>query len=82
MEQNNIQYSSLLRRRAVEARTGLSRSGIYDRLNPLSPRFDASFPRPVKLGQHAIGFVEAEVDRWIQSLIAKRDEPHKGVAQR
>jgi prophage regulatory protein len=51
----------------LKNQTGKSRSSIYDTLNPKSPRYDASFPRPVKLGARAIGFYESEVQAWIES---------------
>jgi prophage regulatory protein len=71
----NINQNALviLRRRQLEGRTGLSRSTIYDRLDPKSPRYDPLFPRPIKLGGSAIGFVESEVDAWIAIQIKERD---------
>jgi prophage regulatory protein len=36
---------------------------------------DGAFPKPIKLGQgHSVGFVESEIDEWIEKLISKRDE--------
>ncbi|MBF8744981.1 MULTISPECIES: helix-turn-helix transcriptional regulator [Pseudomonas] len=49
----------------VEAMTGYSRSAIYDRLNPKSPRYDKDFPRPFKIGLSAVGWLESAVDDWI-----------------
>lgn len=63
----------ILRRKDVEQRTGLSRSGIYDKVSVKSPRHDASFPRQIRLGNGAVGWVEQEVDAWIESKIAARD---------
>lgn len=57
---------SLIRLPEVQARTGLSRSTIYDRL-----KFDPSFPRKISLGARAIGFVESEIEEWVQNQIAK-----------
>jgi prophage regulatory protein len=34
---------------------------------------DGKFPRSVKLGEASVGFVEAEVDDWIENLIQQRD---------
>ena len=31
------------------------------------------FPKPVKIGEASIGFIETEVDAWIEGLIAQRD---------
>ena len=57
----------LLRRPEVEARTGLSRSELYRRIRM------GTFPRPVKLGERASAWVEAEVDAWAAAHIAARD---------
>jgi prophage regulatory protein len=32
-----------------------------------------SFPRPIRLGAQRIGFIEFEIDAWIQSKISNRD---------
>jgi prophage regulatory protein len=64
----------ILRRDEVERRTGLSRSAIYGKLkqNPNKPHeFDPTFPRPVKLGSQAVGWVESEIEDWITAQIAK-----------
>jgi prophage regulatory protein len=61
---------SILRRRALEVRLGLSRSTIYDKINPGSPRYDATFPKPVRLGNgSAVGWIEGEVEVWLRSRI-------------
>ncbi|WP_373924607.1 helix-turn-helix transcriptional regulator [Duganella sp. BK701] len=60
----------MLRCKQLMARLSLSRSTIYDKLSKSSPRFDPSFPRPINLGPHAVGWVEAEVDAWLQARIA------------
>ena len=54
-----------LRLPEVLARTGLSRSTIYVRLD------QGRFPRPVSLGGRAVGWIEAEVDEWIRERIEK-----------
>ncbi len=32
------------------------------------------FPKPVKLGEASTGFIESEIDAWIEGLITQRDE--------
>lgn len=49
----------ILRLPTVKARTGLSRSTIYQHVA------DGSFPRPVSLGARAVGWVESDIDGWI-----------------
>ena len=61
--------SKVLRLKHVQERVGLGRSTIYDRMNPKSPRYDSTFPKPIKLGIAAIGWIEAEIDAWIKSRI-------------
>jgi prophage regulatory protein len=48
------------RRPEVEAKTGLSRSTIYEKMK------NGTFPKPVKLGPRAVGWLETEVDAWIK----------------
>lgn len=68
---------TILRRRQVEQRTGLSRSSIYAKLklNPYRPGdYDPSFPRPVSIGSKAVGWVEDEIDAWLNAQIKKSRE--------
>ncbi|SNT30336.1 transcriptional regulator, AlpA family [Noviherbaspirillum humi] len=60
----------ILRRRHVEAKTGLARSSIYQRIAA------GSFPKPINLGgPRAVGWVESEIDQWIEErMIASRKE--------
>jgi prophage regulatory protein len=56
---------AILRRKQVEARTGLSRSTIYDRIKA------GTFPAPISLGEKAVGWIESEVDAWLNAQIEK-----------
>jgi prophage regulatory protein len=58
---------SFLRLPTVMDRTGLSRSSIYARISSTPP----DFPQPINLGPRAIGFLESEVEEWIQNRIAE-----------
>jgi prophage regulatory protein len=61
---------SILRRRDLEARLKLSRSTIYDKINPDSPRYDGTFPKPIRLGAGAaVGWIESEVENWLRNQI-------------
>jgi len=51
----------LLRRPAVEARTGLSRSTLYDWMKR------GDFPQPVKLGARIVAWRESDVTAWLES---------------
>lgn len=50
----------LMRRPAVQAATGLSRSGLYAAM-------ERDFPKPVKLGPQAVAWRQSEVQAWIGS---------------
>lgn len=59
----------ILRRKQVEARTGLSRSTIYARIA------EGSFPSPINLGDgRAVGWLESEINEWVQSRIEQSRE--------
>lgn len=66
----------ILRHKQVTVATGLSRSTIYARLNPKSPHYDPTFPKPIELGngmqKPPVGWVESEVDAWLTAQIEKR----------
>ncbi len=55
--------TNILRLPTVKARTGLSRSTIYLRIS------EDSFPKRVSLGGRAVGWIEAEVDDWLNQQI-------------
>ena len=64
MDQRTNPPTRFLRLPEVQARTGLSRSTIYVRLD------QGRFPRPVSLGSRAVGWIESELDEWIRERIA------------
>lgn len=59
--------TATLRLKQVVERTGLSKSNIYDRLNPKSPRYDPTFPRQFKLGMSAVGWLKSDIEAWLVS---------------
>jgi prophage regulatory protein len=54
---------TILRLPNVKASTGLSRSTIYLRVS------QGTFPKPVKLGGRAVGWVQTEIQEWLQQQI-------------
>lgn len=65
MQQASAVHPSVIRLKQLSVRVGLSRSTIYDRINPNSSRYDATFPRPFKLGSFAVGWLEEDVNAWL-----------------
>ena len=60
---------SILRLPEVMARTGLSRSSIYDKMKK------GEFPLSIRLGLRSVGWIADEVEEWIQDRIdaSRRD---------
>lgn len=56
--------NSIIRLPIVKNRTGLSRSTIYLLIH------QKKFPLPVSLGQRAVGWIESEINDWIEQRIA------------
>lgn len=67
MANKNQERPSILRRKQVEFRTGLSRSTIYLRMK------NGTFPKPINLGARAVGWLENEIEAWLISRIENRD---------
>ncbi len=55
-----------LRLADVKERTGLSRSTIYLNISK------GTFPRHINLGARCVGWLESEIDEWMQSRITHR----------
>ena len=67
MANTKLEKISILRRKQVEKRTGLSRSTIYLRIQ------GGTFPQPVNLGGRAVGWLENEIEAWLAARIECRD---------
>lgn len=52
----------------MPAVTGLSKSQCYRKA-----KRETTFPKPIKLGERASGWIAAEVDAWLASRVAQRD---------
>ena len=79
---NNHTYSEkfqirIIRLNEVKKRTGYGRTSIYRKME------EGTFPKSLKLGgplkdkntidSSAVGWLEHEVDQWVQSIIEERD---------
>ena len=65
----------ILRRREVEARTGLSRSTIYERIRA------KTFPLPISLGSKSVGWIKSEIDEWLDERVKLSRAPAASVGQ-
>lgn len=59
----------LIRYAEVVDRTGLSRVCIHKYIAA------KKFPLPVEIGPHNVGFLESEVEAWIDARVAERGTP-------
>lgn len=55
--------TTILRLPTVQARTGLSRSTIYQRIAV------GTFPRAVSIGARAVGWLESEIEDWLAKQV-------------
>lgn len=71
---NNFEVTpTILRRDKVQARTGLSRSSIYQMMA------DGRFPKPISIGVRAVGWLETSVNDWIKDRINKTAFCHASI---
>lgn len=55
----------ILRRTDVENIVGLSCSTIYRLMD------EGKFPRPIRLSQNSVGWLESDIDKWLTARIAE-----------
>jgi len=58
----NIMLPQILRRRDIEKQFGISRAGIYAMMA------EGRFPKPVKLGERAVGWREEDLQNWFDNM--------------
>ena len=63
--------NTVLRLPKVKSLTGLSRSTIYLRIS------EGTFPKPINLGARAVGWLESDIQSWIENRI--EESRQKGV---
>jgi len=77
MESDMATTPKILRLPLVRERTGLSRSRLYLRIS------EGRFPRPVSLGERAVGWLESEITEWLNRRIeASRQAGLRGDGSR
>lgn len=59
----------MMKLKAVTDKCQISRSTIYDKLDSKSKRYDPEFPKPRKLGQNSVAWIEEEINTWIQTRL-------------
>lgn len=64
----------ILRLSQVMTMTGLARSTIYLHTS------QGIFPNPIKLGSNSVGWLESDIDAWLDEHIANRNAVEVGHA--
>ena len=60
----------ILKLKQVTEKAAISRSSLYAKVK------QGKFPAPVKLGERASGWIEDEIDAWIEQRIQARQRGH------
>lgn len=63
--------NTILRLPTVKSLVGLSRSSIYLKIS------QGTFPKPISLGERAVGWLESDIQSWIENRI---EESRQGGA--
>ena len=54
----------IMKRKDVENVTGLSRSSVYAKME------NGTFPKAIKLSERSVGWLESEIQGWLNERIA------------
>ena len=63
---NPVTGERFLRLPQVKERTGVSKSFMY------AGGKEGTFPLPIKLGNRAVGWLESEINAWVEARAASR----------
>lgn len=63
----------IIRLNQVIDATGLGRSTIYKYIS------EGKFPLSLQISERCVGWVESEIEQWIQTRIEMRDAPNSGA---
>jgi len=65
--ENQERERRVMRFREVRGTVSLSRSTVWRKVR------DGSFPRPIRIGKSAVGWIASEVQDWIAEQAAARE---------
>jgi prophage regulatory protein len=69
-----FQMNQIINLKEVIQFTGLSRATIYNIIDERHKQYDATFPKQVHLTVGRVGWSAWEVNQWIESKLANREE--------
>lgn len=67
--------NKILRAKDVAEKMGVSRTTVFNKANGKSRHFDPEFPRPFKVSENCTGWLEHEIEAYIERLASRRIEP-------
>ena len=70
LSKRSPEADAFVRLKKLQVRTGMSRSTIYNKLNTKSKYYDPTFPKQIQIGADSVGWLESEVQKWIESRIS------------
>ena len=65
-------FNKIIRLPEVKVRTGLSTSTIYLHMSK------GIFPKAISLGERAVGWLEADIDQWLDNRITASKAANNG----
>ena len=65
-------FNKIIRLPEVKGRTGLSTSTIYLQMTK------GVFPKAISLGERAVGWLEADIDQWLDNRITASKAANNG----
>jgi prophage regulatory protein len=68
VEGGGFMLNRIIRKKQLADFVGLRRTAVDDAIKR------GDFPRPIKIGPRAVGWLEEDIAQWQHGLIAKRDE--------
>lgn len=68
-----IKNKRIIRIATVVDQTGIPKSSIYALIK------EGEFPEPIQLSHRCVGFIESEVQDWIEEKIAARDNDEEAT---
>jgi len=70
-----MQNARIIRRREVQHMTGRGRSDIY------SGMADGTFPKNIRIGKRSVGWIESEIQKWVQDKIEEAKKRQRVMAE-
>jgi prophage regulatory protein len=56
----------IIRLPEVEASVGIKKTAIYQKIDPKHKNYDPDFPKPIKIGKSAVGWLESAIQAYIR----------------